>query len=271
MCTGGAVDDLRQALQVMTDALELGHWRVVLCPEPTCPGSHVAGPRQLVVWGVVLRVLARSMQLQAHGRVQDAWDQLCEAAGLLPRARRAPTLPGESALAALTPPPRDASLDEELAWRIARLVWREQSELTDLRNKFAPGLLKPRGELIEACIEHLCWIEFDPFVFSRPTSGMSAWDDGTSVARERSVLCLRGTRLRQFADATEGSRISKSVWIDIGGYRGLCCEALDRLADRPAPAPWCGAAGTSGLRVRVGRLRAWEHSRRWRDDLRYWR
>jgi hypothetical protein len=222
------------------------------------------------MWGVVLRIVARSMQLQAQGHVQEAWGELGNAAQLLPRGRRQPTPPGAVARAALGPRRRAASVDEELAWQITRLVWREQFELSYLRDRFARDLLRAREELIEACIEHLCWIEFDPFVFSRPGPGAPAWDDGVSVDRERSGLCLRGTRLRQFADPSERA-LSKSVWIDIGAYRGLCAEALGWLADRPAPAPWCGTADTSDLKVRLGRLRAWEHARQWRADFGHWR
>lgn len=256
-------------LQTMTDTLELGHWRAILRPGAERPGETGAGPRELVLWAVVLRMVSLSMQRQAQGRVQEAWDRLGEAADLLPVARRQPTPPGDVARAALRPARRGASVDEELARRITRLVWREQFELTDLRNRFSPGLQRARDELVEGCIEHLCWVEFDPFVFAQLPPGAAAWDDGTSVGRERSVLCLRSTRLRQFADPTVGA-LSKSVWIDIGAYRGLCAEAFDRLADRPAPARWCGTADASGMKVRLGQLRAWEHARRWRADSACW-
>jgi hypothetical protein len=153
-----------------------------------------------------------------------------------------------------------------LAWRTARLVWREQAELEDLRCRLAPGRVTPRDELIEACIQHLFWVEFDPFAFYRTAPGQLLWDDGTTVDRLRSVLCVRGSRLRQFADPMAGRR-SQAVWQDIGGYRGLCAAAWDRLAAQDAPAPWCGVAGTSGLPVRRGRLHAWRHACRRRDDL----
>ena len=264
------VEEPRRALHAMTDALELGHWRAVLDPGAECSPRRVAGPKVLVLWAVVLRIVARSMQLQAQGHVQEAWDQLAEAAALLPVARRQPTPPGGVARAALRLPRRGAPADEELARRIARLVWREQVELSDLRARFAPRRSRARGELVEACIEHLCWIEFDPFVFTRSPPGTPAWDDGVTLERERSALCLRGSRLRQFGDPTNGTRISKSVWADVGEYRGLCAEALGRLANRPAPAPWCGTADATGLKVRLGRLRAWEHARRWRSDSECW-
>jgi hypothetical protein len=172
-----------------------------------------------------------------------------------------------TSMAVLPPePPTGMTVDVMLAWQIARLIWREQIELEDLRRMVAPGRVTPRDELVEACIQHLFWVEFDHFAFYRTGPGQRHWDDGTTVDRLRSVLCLRGSRLRQFADPTAG-RLSQAVWQDIGGYRGLCAVAFDRLAYRPAPVPWCGVAGTAGLAVRRGRLRAWQHASRRRDDL----
>jgi hypothetical protein len=251
----------------MIDALEVGHWRLILRPRPPRAGRRVAGPVHLVRWGVVLRLVAVSMQLQARGRVQEAWERLGEAAVHLPVALRRLPPAGDVAVATLVPAPPSASPDEELARRIARLVWREQYELLHLRNRFAPGLMRPRDQLVDACIEHMCWGEFDPFASDVPRA--STWDDGVTLANERSVLCRRGSRLRQFADPTKGD-ISKSVWIDVGEYRGLRARALERLADRPAPAPWWEAPGTADLRVRLGQLRAWQHARTWRDDLGCW-
>jgi hypothetical protein len=162
-------------------------------------------------------------------------------------------------------PPATSPGDEQLAPRLARLVWREQFELEDLRRSVAARRCAPRDELIEACIQHLYWVEFDHCAFYRPAPGAPSWDDGTTVDRLRSVLCLRGTRLRQFANPTAGN-LSQAVWQDIGGYRGLCAAAFDRLADRPAPVPWCGVPRTSGLQIRRGRLRAWQHATRRGED-----
>jgi hypothetical protein len=207
------------------------------------------------------------MQRQAQGRLDDAWDRLGEAAAVLPEqlSRRDPSTGTPHAV--LVPGvPGDSPVDETLAWGVARLVWREQFELEDLRCRVAPGRVMPRDELIEACIQHQFWVEFDHFAFYRAVPGGLSWDDGTTVDRLRSVLCLRGTRLRQFAEPTAG-RLSQAVWQDIGGYRGLCAVAWDRLGAETAPVPWCGVAGTPGLAVRRGRLRAWQHACRRRDDL----
>jgi hypothetical protein len=256
----------------MLAALEVGDWRAVLHLARTRPDARiVVGSARDTQLAAMLRLMARSMELQAMGDAHDAWDRLEEAAKGLPIALRMPVRASQPSLAALVLEPPGGRADVMLTWRAARLVWREQFELAGLRRRFAPGLMKPRDELVEACIEHISWIEFDPFTWYRPAGGRTSGPtDRTSVARERSLLCSRGTRLRQFADPTAGE-ISQSVWRDIGGYRGLCAEALDRLADRPTPAPWCGAERTAGLEVRRGRLRAWEYARDRGDDLGYWK
>src|SRR5207342_1030281 len=102
---------------------------------------------------------------------------------------------------------------------------------------------------VEACIEHLLWVDLDPFA----PAHLPLPD------RSRTSLCRRGSRLRQFADPT-ACDISQSVWRDVGAFPGLCAEALDRLADRRAPAPWCDAEGVDDLPVRRGRRRAWEYA-----------
>ena len=246
-------DDLRTTLRREVLLLERGDWRAVL-RSPAVGGHAVAGSRSVVVCAVVLRLVARSMQLQAQGRLADAWDRLDGSTGVA------------LAVLASDDTPDDTPEDGAPAVPVARLVWREQFELQDLRGGFAAGRVKPRDELIEACIQHLFWVDFDPYAFYRTLPGEPHWDDGTTVDRLRSVLCLRGSRLRRFADPTAG-RLSQAVWQDIGGYRGLCAAALDRLSDRPVPVAWCGLPGTSRLVVRRGRLRAWQHARWRREDL----
>jgi hypothetical protein len=262
----GANDDVLAVLRIAVGLLERGDWRAVLRP-PGFGGCVIAGPRHHVRLAVALHLVARSMQLQAQGSVDDAWGQLGDAAAVLPgQLFRRDASTGIALAVLVSKPPIDMSGGVSFAWRIARLVWREQVELEDLRCRVAPGRVTPRDELIEACIQHLFWVEFDPFTFYRAPPGRMLWDDGTTVDRLRSVLCGRGSRLRQFADPTAG-RLSQAVWQDIGGYRGLCAAAFDRLAVQSAPARWCGTAGSSGLTIRRGRLRAWQHACRRRDDL----
>ena len=266
MNTSDASDEVRSTLRIAVDLLERGDWRAVLRPSGF-GGRGVAGPRHLVGQAVALRLIGRSMQLQAQGRLYDAWQRLGEGAAVLPGQLVRRDGSTGVALAVLTPEPSDDPFrDGTLARRVGRLVWREQFELEDLRRSFAVGRTRPRDELIEACVQHLLWVEFDHCAFYRTAPGEPYWDDGTTVDRARSLLCLRGTRLRQFADPTAG-RLSQAVWQDIGGYRGLCAAAFDRLAEQTAPVPWCGLPGTSGLTIRRGRLRAWQHAHRRKEDL----
>jgi hypothetical protein len=247
-------------------ALESGHWRVVLRPPGLVTG--VTGPGHVVRRAVALHLVARSMQLQAQGRLHDAWERVGEAAALLPPSLvRRDRSTGTARAVLCEKPSDDAPVGVAVTRRTALLVWREQYELDDLRRTFAHRRQRPRDELVESCIQHLFWVEFDPFAWYRARSAEPAWADGTTVDRLRSLLCARGTELRRFANPTEETILSQAPWQDIGGYRGLCAEALDLLAARPRAAPWCGLAGTANLEVRRGRLRAWEYARHRRDDL----
>jgi hypothetical protein len=268
MCTKETAERLQRGLEAMLAALEAGDWRAALSdPDPGRPQVHaVGGPAPLVTLAVLIRIVVRSMELQALGEVGAAWERLGEAASRLPLRHRRVSRSGTVVRAVLAAKPQDAPIEVDLAWRVARVIWREQYELAELRREVALATTA-RDELILACVEHLCWIEFDPFTWHR---SRRCGGDRTSVDRSRSVLCARGTRLRQFANPRTGA-ISQSVWRDIGAYRGLCAEALDRLAEQERAAPWCGNAATGDLRVRCGRLRAWEFARKRRDDLDYWR
>jgi hypothetical protein len=266
MSTDDDGDELRPVLWVLLEAVVVGYWREVLRP-PGFAGHAVAGPGHLVRWATAVRLVAQSMQLQARGRLHDAWLRLAEAAALLPPQLVRRDADTGAGLAVLRPePPDTASADEKLVVALARLVWREQSELVDLRTTFAPDRMKARDELVEALIQYLIWVEFDPSTYHRVARGEPSWD-GVVVDRSRKVLCRRGTEIRWFADPTASVELSQAPWQDIGGYRGLCAVALDLLAARRAPAPWCGQAGTSGLVVRRARLRAWQYARRWKEDL----
>jgi hypothetical protein len=206
--------------------------------------------------------------LQAQGRLQDAWDRLSEAARLLPSELVRLEVATNTAFAVLRPSlPETAPADVQLAVAIARLLWRDQFELLELKRRFAPGRTKARDELIEGCVQYLMWVTFDPTTLFRAAPGEPTSDDGVAVEPSRTVLCSFGTEVRWLGDPAATTKVSQAPWQDIGGYRGLCAEAFDSLAARPEPAPWCGRRGTSGLVVRRGRLRAWQHACRRREDL----
>jgi hypothetical protein len=266
VCTDEAREELRQQLSAALRALGVGNYRAVLDPTWS-PGASVlvAGPEDLVRLGTVLWLVARSMVQQVRGHVHDAWDELSAAAGALPRGYSATE--GGTVLAQLVAAPRDAA-PEDYLWRlVAQLVWREQYELLDLRRRFAPGLMSPRELLIEACIERFFWVSLNPHFWTPPTEEVSLLAAASiSADHSRKALCSRGSRLRKFGDPRAGD-ISQSVWQDIGGYFGLCVAALDELADRSRPVPWCHIDGAGGIPIRRGRLRAWEHAATWRSDL----
>ena len=257
-------DDLAQVLLHASDDLNAGFWRPVRRP-PEFEGHPIAGPEHLVRCATALRLTARSMQRQAQGQVQGAWELLGQAAALLPlQLVRRSRLTGV-ALAVLRPLPADGDPDEvKLVVGIARLIYREQFELAELRDRFAPGKTKARDQLIEGCIRYLGWVQFDPGTFYRTSRRGSMWDDGTTVEPSRRVICGFGTAVRRFGDPTADTDLSQAPWQDIGGYRGLAAAALDRLAERPAATPWCEA---SGLVARRGCLRAWEYAQQRREDL----
>lgn len=260
-----AAEELRRLLRAVLDAAEVGDWRRAL--SLLASGQPpVAGRGFLVRGAVVLKHVAGAMQRRAKGDLTEGFEQLDVAASQLSTLCDTAATPGRVA-AVVLPEPDEASSDDHLSWRVARLLWREQFELQDLRQRLALGRMKAREELIEACIEHLCCAEFDPFTWPEP--GQPAPDDGITVAPTRQMLCRRATRLRQFADPTRGE-VTQSVWQDIGAYRALRGAALTRLAARKAPAPWCGRRGTAGLKVCRGRLHAWRYAHIWHDDRTYW-
>lgn len=267
MCTGEVGEQLRQTLRVILRALEVGDWDTALHAAPTHPaGRPVGGSAQLVHAATALRIIAHSMWRQVEGDVHGASDQLTQAVGYLPHEYGQGANP---TLAALRPGPDGRTFTAEVAWRAARIIWREQYELAELLAEFAPGLMTPREELTAAYREHMFWVEFDPYTWTRPTNGSRRRARPPTPDRSRKSLCLRATALRHYGDLTQCD-VSQSVWRDVGALRGLYAEALDQLANRKAPASWCGQPDTRGLPVRRGRLRAWQYARTWRNDLGYW-
>ncbi len=263
----GAGDQLRSLLWAMLKALEVGHWRAVLQP-PEFRGRPVAGPPHLVRWAVALRLVAVSMQLQAQGRLQDAWDRLSEAAGLLPSELVRLEASTNTVFAVLRPePPDGVRPDVELVVGLARLIWRDQHELRHLKRRFAPGRMRAHDELVEAIVQHLFWVEFDPATYCRRPPGEPCWGDGVTVDRSRKVLRLRATEIRWFGNPGATVEVSQAPWQDGGAFLGLYADALDLLAGQAEPAPWCGVPGTSGLVVRRGRLRAWQYAHQRKEDL----
>lgn len=261
MDSDGAVARLHRAVGQVVLALEVGDWPAVLIPATSRPvGRGVDGPRAIVRQHAALRCLARSMELQFFGDVHEASVQLESAILLLPDLYAHTA--GRTRVA--LPPPPDGGAAESTTWRIARLVWRELTEIADLRATCAPGRLTPRDYLVEACVHHLMWVDLDPYAPERSRPPAKRPD------QSRGCLCRRASALRRLS-APDAADVSQSVWLDAGAFPGLRSRALDRLAERPAPASWCGTTGAEELPIRRGRLRAWEHAQRRKQDRDYWK
>ncbi len=237
------------------DALGRGDWRAVHPPERWIS----AGSGEAFLVEVLIGVVADAMRLAARGDVEAAWDLYDGCAARLPLGLRVPRPSGGVRARCLLPRPDLGEVDEAFR-RLAVLVWREQFELEDLRERLR-RMRHGHEELVEAVVEYLCWIEMDPFTWQAAPGD----DTGPGVERDRAVLLRRATRLRHFADPLTRP-VSQSVWQDHGQFRGLCRQALRALAGRPAPVPWQGVAGTRAVPVRLGRRYAWQCAQTWRTD-----
>jgi hypothetical protein len=241
-------------------ALEVGDWRGVQY-KPHDVGAEHAATAALCV---IVRTVASSMRAQALGNVSAAEQHLKVAARLLPPALCSPR-PSSGCLPSRlqVPPPRNPTGLHLLTWRTARLVWREQQELIDLRKRVRAARSEARSVLIETYVEYRRWVDDDPFTWRPATEDR----DESVIGSTRAELCARATHIRRFATPTAAD-ISTRTWRDIGGYQGLQVEALKTLAETPLE-PWQSneAMTTTDLPVRRGRLRAWERAKEWREDV----
>jgi hypothetical protein len=249
-------DSARQHLDVLagvTRALENGNWRTAALE--LSHGGHADGRRELVALMVALRCVARSMRFQsAHADVEAAQNQLATAARVLVGRERLPRLGRQ---------PAGTRRLAHLAWTVMRLIHREQEDLDAIRLIFV-DLRRGRPEVINAGVEHLTWVEFDPWtvqVHPQDRALLGLDDDAYRRFRtgNRHDMCVRATRLRQFADARHGS-VNEKDWQRMGGYPHVREAALRVLAGEPL------TRGRADLPVRLGRRRAWEYACRWAED-----
>ncbi len=248
-------------------ALERGDWRGAMALMADDGASHEG---LMAVAGL----LALSMFCQAVGDVLAAWRHLGDVAQILPETMSR-TDQSES-VRRMNPPrlPEPDSHDMAPVMMTAcRIAWREQSELFNLRDRFrAPGRT-PREELVDACIEYLMWVEFDPWTWQHRSGDPYSPLTGVVLPRsfgtpQRTDMCARASALRKLAVPGLGD-LSESVWKDVGAYRGLRGLALRRLADRPL-IPWQRGPTTPTVRevpVRRGRDAAWNYAQAWILDL----
>jgi hypothetical protein len=257
-----------QALELAVAALEAGNWRAAIALLRADGSSH----DRLTA---AANLLALSMFCQAIGDVDAALRHLDAAARILPstltREDRANQL-------ILVNPPRLADQDPaehspaHQTWSVCRIAWREQTELIAIRDRFRLSSRTARDELIDACIEYLIWVEFDPWTWRHPNQDQWLRQLGIVVPASfgiprRKDMCARASALRKLAIATLGD-VSESVWKDIGGYRGLREQALRRMARRP-PAAWNRglAPSTQDVPAQRGRSAAWSYAQTWASDV----
>jgi hypothetical protein len=233
-------------------ALESGNWRTA---------QRVLGTGRVAdaYVGVSLRTVARAMEFRAAGEHSRAWETLgVAAAGIARRRPNVPTLPrngadcGESVIRLALPPEHDGPV-----FRLVRLIWREQSELSLLRRLAADrpsGMPPDRHILLLAFVEYLSWLELDV-----ETSLTELPDEDARVFelrdRRREGFLRSATDLRQLQLPRAGT-MTKTVWGRAGGYHGLRRLALLELARRPAP-PWTDTPAPASCPARTGARMAW--------------
>lgn len=233
-------------------ALDRGDWRTAMLQ--LSQGGDMGSYRELVDLVFCLRCVARSMRFQsALADVEAARHQLDAAARKLGE--------GPPVQLGVEPPPR--LWLTHLRWATARLVLREQADLTAVRLVFE-GLRRGRQELVHACVEHLTFVEFDPWTVQVHDLDRELTElDDDAYARwrtgNRHDMCVRATALRQLADVRGGS-VTERTWHRMGGYACVREQALRVLADEPL------TRGRPDLPVRLGRQRAWAYARDWTMD-----
>jgi hypothetical protein len=139
-------------------------------------------------------------------------------------------------------------------------VRREAEDLATLQD-VVRTLPRGRKELVLAFVEFLTWVEFDPWTVSvHPHERDLVPDDLLDEQAyerfpiaNRTDICDRATRLRQYADPHRGP-VSVKVWRGMGGCRPLREAALRTLAEEEL------TRGFADAPVRLGRQRAWEYA-----------
>jgi len=252
VASGGG--DRMSALVSAAQALDRGDWRTVgarlIHGEPSC------GRRETVRLALCLRLIAAGMQKQTVGAPTQAQERLDEAyeayIGATGRGH-----PGQR--------PRSGRSAEFVNWRIGVVLQRERAELAALRRL---GLAARRGqqELVIAYVEHLVWVEFDPFSVlpgaqDAGVLGLTPQELERFGVVNRNDLCRRAGELRQFADERTGT-VSPRTWQRMGGYRMIRAQALSMLAAEPP----VRSRTDVPVRPRLGRQRAWEYARTWVAD-----
>jgi hypothetical protein len=256
MATGASAQSEQHRLPRSIQALEDGNYRTAL---NLCNEDIAAEDRRIAMLAVLLRTTAGGIYALAYGEVASAIRQFSDAAAMLPPALTHLDRNGLPVADLVPEPLGDLRPIATWTWRSARILWREQQLVAYLLRRLTKAS-SARDHLVEACIQFMCEVEFMPFAWYRPTSGIKA--DDPPVTATRSDICRRASNLRKVSQPRKGD-VSQSVWHDIGAYRGLRMEALFTLAYRPMT-PW---PKSFDVPIRFGHQDAWDYATHWKNRL----
>lgn len=204
-------------------ALEAGDWRTALTLA-----------RRLDRMGPPMRSLGLSMRDRTHGLVAESWDALAEAAARHPQNQwlgRPPAGPDDRP--ALPWP----VVPENDAWyHFALIGQREELQARRQRQRVMDAVCPKRTCLIEACVDHLTWVYFDRFTWrAEPPGEWRPANDRVTRGRlgemGREYFLRRANELYHWVHPIQGS-LSRRVWDELGGLRGLHGAALAALVEQ---------------------------------------
>lgn len=205
------------------EALEQGDWRIA---------GDLA--RQIGRPGLAVRQLALSMRERALGMVAESWQALAAAAACCPSERRySPRTSGPGDQVVL---PWPSQMENEFWRRLGLVGRREELQARSQWIRIEDSIYPKRTCLVEGCADHLTWIFFDLSTWR--ASRVGEWlpvndrvTRGKLGESGREYFLRRANELFHSVYPLRGS-LTRKVWEDLGGYRGVHEAALASLAER---------------------------------------
>ena len=204
------------------EALEQGDWRTALDLAP-----------QLGRPGVGVRPLALSMRERALGMVDESWRALAAAADCPAERRSSLRTSGPGDRTALPWPSRAG---DEFWCRLGLVGRREEFQAHGQWVRIEDSIYPKRTCLMESCVDHLTWVFFDHSTWRARRAG--EWHPvsdrvtrGKFGEAGREYFLRRANELFHWVCPLRGS-LTRKVWDDLGGYRGLHGAGLTALAER---------------------------------------